>query len=52
MENKCPFFVFVMCFKNNWQQGINQVYLLYVNMEHASFRSKWLCYMPFVQNDG
>ena len=27
-------------------------YLSYVNMEHATFQSEWLCYMSYVQNDG
>ena len=25
-------------------------YLLYVNMEHASFLTKWLCYMPLIMS--
>ena len=29
----------------------NNIYRNYVNMEHASFQSEWLCYMSFVQND-
>ena len=44
---------FLMYLKNNWQQGIKtEETLSYVNMENASFRSKWLCYMFFVQNHG
>ena len=41
MENKRH----IRYFKYNWQQGIKRrhIYHNYVNMEHASFRSKWLC---------
>ena len=50
MENKCPlFYVFQ---KQLATRHKTEEYLSYDNMEHASFRSKWLCYMPFVQNDG
>ena len=34
-----------MYFKNSWHK--TEQYLSYINMEHASFRSKWLSYMSF-----
>ena len=47
--NACFFYVFQ---KQLLTRHRIEDYLSYVNMEHASFRSEWLCYMSFVQNDG
>ena len=47
MENKR-----LSCIKNRLKQDIKPKKIDHVNMEHASFLSKWSCYGSLFQNGG